>query len=305
MHTFDIKIENITVENWKNPLLKEKGITAAILRLDKIHPHISGNKWFKLKYYLRETAEKKNTGIITFGGAYSNHIVAAACAAQSKSLKSIGIIRGEEPAVLSPTLLQAKAFGMKLVFISRERYKYKEDAGFLNELQTRYEGYLIIPEGGAGIKGAKGCSEITGFAGKESYTHILCAMGTGTMFAGLLNAARPGQSVIGVPVLKGITDFWQQAAYMIEKKEQKANSQFFYDYHFGGYAKHQPALIEFMNNFYRETGIPTDFVYTGKLFFAVNDLLQKNYFSAGNRLLIIHSGGLQGNAGLPKDTLIF
>jgi 1-aminocyclopropane-1-carboxylate deaminase len=305
MHTFDIKIENITVENWISPFLKEKGITAAILRLDKIHPHISGNKWFKLKYYLQEAAEKKCMGIITSGGAYSNHIVAAACAAQSKSLKSIGIIRGEEPAVLSPTLLQAKVFGMEFVFISREKYKHKEDAAFLNELQTRYKDYLIIPEGGAGVQGAKGCSEITGFAGKENYTHILSAMGTGTMFAGILNAASPNQSVIGVPVLKGITNFWQQAEYMIEKKESIARSQFFYDYHFGGYVKYKPALIEFMNNFYSETGIPTDFVYTGKLVFAVNDLLQKNYFTAGSRLLIIHSGGLQGNAGLPKDTLIF
>jgi 1-aminocyclopropane-1-carboxylate deaminase len=305
MHTFDIEIENITVENWKGSLLKEKGISAAILRLDKIHPHISGNKWFKLKYYLQEADEKKNTGIITFGGAYSNHIVAAACAAQLKSLKSIGIIRGEEAAVLSPTLLQAKVFGMELVFISREKYKNKDDASFLNKLQRAYEDYLIIPEGGAGATGAKGCSEITGFAGKESYTHILCAIGTGTMFAGLLNVASPNQSVIGVPVLKGITDFLQQVEYMIEKKESIANSRFFYDYHFGGYANNKPALIDFMNNFYRETGIPTDFVYTGKLFFAVNDLLQKNYFTPGSRLLIIHSGGLQGNSGLPKDTLIF
>jgi 1-aminocyclopropane-1-carboxylate deaminase len=305
MHRFDIKVENITAENWKNPLLKEKGITAAILRLDKIHPHISGNKWFKLKYYLQEAVEKKNTGIITFGGAYSNHIVATACAAQSKSLKSIGIIRGEEPAVLSPTLLQAKAFGMELIFIDRESYKHKDDAAFLNRLQTEYEKYLIIPEGGAGTMGAKGCSEIMELVDKKSYTHIVCAVGTGTMFAGLLNAASPEQSVIGVPVLKGITDFWQQAEYMIGKKERKMNSQFFYDYHFDGYAKHQPTLIEFMNNFYTETGIPTDFVYTGKLFFAVNDLLQNDYFSAGSRLLIIHSGGLQGNAGLPKGTLIF
>jgi 1-aminocyclopropane-1-carboxylate deaminase len=305
MHTFDINLNNITLENWKNAFLKEKGITAAILRLDKIHPHISGNKWFKLKYYLQEAIQNNKQGIRTFGGAFSNHIVAAACAAQMSSLKSIGIIRGEEPAILSPTLLQAKALGMQLIFINREKYKQKDDTAFLSELQTDYEDYFIIPEGGAGATGAKGCLEITGFAGKETYTHILCAMGTGTMFAGLLNAALPYQTVIGIPVLKGITDFWQQAAYMIEKKERKADSHFIYDYHFGGYAKYKPALIAFMNSFYNETGIPTDFVYTGKLLFAVNDLLHKNYFSTGCRLLIIHSGGLQGNAGLPKGTLIF
>jgi 1-aminocyclopropane-1-carboxylate deaminase len=305
MHTFDIKIENSTVDKWETPLLKEKDITAAILRLDKIHPHISGNKWFKLKYYLQEAIEKSKTGVVTFGGAYSNHIVAAACAAQSKSLKSIGIIRGEEPVILSPTLQQAKVFSMELIFLNREKYKYKDDAVFLQSLKIKYKDYLLIPEGGAGIQGAKGCSEIMELTDKKSFTHIVCAAGTGTMFAGLLNAASPNQSVIGVSVLKGITDFWQQAEYMIQKKERQADSQFFYDYHFGGYAKHQPALIEFMNNFYSETGIPTDFVYTGKLFFAVTDLLQKNYFSACSRLLIIHSGGLQGNTGLPKGTLIF
>jgi 1-aminocyclopropane-1-carboxylate deaminase len=297
--------ENITADKWKNSILKEKDIVAAILRLDKIHPHISGNKWFKLKYYLQEAAEKNNIGIITFGGAYSNHIVAAAYAAQSKSLKSIGIIRGEEPVLLSSTLQQANAFGMELIFISRENYKHKDDAAFLQSLQVKYKDYLLIPEGGEGAQGAKGCSEIMQFAGEESYTHILCAAGTGTMFAGLLNAASPNQTIIGIPVLKGITDFWQQVEYMIKKKESIANSQFFYDYHFGGYAKYKPALIEFMNNFYMETGVPTDFVYTGKLLFAVNDLMQQDYFSAGSRLLIIHSGGLQGNSGLPKGTLIF
>ncbi len=305
MHTFDIYLNNIILENWTNPLLKEKGITAAILRLDKIHPHISGNKWFKLKYYLQEAIQNNKRGIITFGGAFSNHIIAAACAAQINSLKSIGIIRGEEQAPLSPTLQQAKTFGMQLIFINREKYKYKDDAGFLNKLQTDYEDYLIIPEGGAGVPGAKGCSEILSFAGKENYTHILCAMGTGTMFAGLLNAASPDQTVIGIPVLKGIIDFWQQAEYMIEEKEIKASSHFFYDYHFGGYAKYKPELIAFMNNFYSQTGVPSDFVYTGKLLFAANDLLKQNYFSKGSRLLIIHSGGLQGNAGLPKGTLIF
>jgi 1-aminocyclopropane-1-carboxylate deaminase len=300
-----IKPENITVENWDSPLLKEKGISASVLRLDKIHPRISGNKWFKLKYYLQEAIDNNRAGIVTFGGAYSNHIVAAACAAQINSLKSIGMIRGEEPAALSFTLQQAKAFGMELIFITRENYKHKEDAAFLQSLQIKYDDYLLIPEGGAGEQGAKGCSEIMKFAGKESYTHILCAAGTGTMFAGLVNGALPDQFVIGVPVLKGVADFWQQAEYMIANKERKANSHFFYDYHFGGYAKYKPALIEFMNNFYRETGIPTDFVYTGKLLFAVNDLLHKGYFSDASRLLIIHSGGLQGNSGLPKGTLIF
>lgn len=304
MHTFDINLNNITLDNWTSPLLKEKGVTAAILRLDKIHQHISGNKWFKLKYYLQEAIQNNKQGIITFGGAFSNHIIAAAGAAQMSSLKSIGIIRGEEPAILSTTLQQAKTFGMQLIFITREKYKHKDDEVFLNKLQTDYEDYLIIPEGGAGVPGAKGCSEILSFACKENYTHIICAMGTGTMFAGLSNAALPEQTVIGIPVLKGITDFWQQAEYMIEK-EKKTNSLFFYDYHFGGYAKYKPDLIAFMNSFYRETAIPTDFVYTGKLLFAVNDLLHKNYFSTGSRLLIIHSGGLQGNAGLPKGTLIF
>ena len=273
-----------------------------MLRLDKIHPVISGNKWFKLKYHLESFAQNNYKGILTFGGAYSNHIVATAYAAKLKEIKCTGIIRGEEPRELSPTLKDCIDYGMQLEFVPREIYRQKN---LLIENGQNFSGYYIIPEGGAGELGVKGCYEILKLVNKGSYSHIACAVGTGTMFMGLTNSSLPQQHVVGISVLKGMKNLPYQFNDLVFPAARKNYCKIFYDYHVGGYAKHTPELLAFMNDFYLQTGIPTDFVYTGKLVYGITELVKQGYFPQESSLIIIHSGGLQGNESLSKGTLIF
>ena len=290
-----LALNNITVDDISSFYKKE--IEVAVLRLDKISPLVSGNKWFKLRYYLEETKAREKKGIITFGGAWSNHIITTAAICQMNGLKAIGIIRGEEPKRLSITLLNAKEMGMQLYFISREAYQNKEVPASINK-----DEYLIVNEGGYGETGTKGASDILNYCSKP-YTHYCCAVGTGTMMAGIVNAISPGQQVTGISVMKNNIGLEIMIQTLVTNKE--ITWQLNHDYHFGGYAKHQPGLLSFMNEFYKLTNIKSDFVYTGKLFFAMSDLIEKNYFPPGSKLLLIHSGGLQGNGSLPDGTLIF
>ncbi|MFI5134117.1 MAG: 1-aminocyclopropane-1-carboxylate deaminase/D-cysteine desulfhydrase, partial [Chitinophagales bacterium] len=209
-----------------------------------------------------------------------------------------GIIRGEEATALSPTLLQARESGMSLSFISREEYKKKIVPA---ELQT--DEHYFIPEGGFGKKGVAGAATILDHCEKNDFTHYCCAVGTRTMIAGLINGALAHQTIIGVSVLKKNFALGEDVKAFLTNKEK--NFTIIHEYHCGGYAKYKPELIEFMNTFYQETNIPSDFVYTGKLFYAVNDLIRKNFFPPGSKLLLIHSGGLQGNTSLSKGTLMF
>jgi len=273
-----------------------------MLRLDKIHPVISGNKWFKLKYHLESFKQNNYKGILTFGGAYSNHIIATAYAAKLRGIKCTGIIRGEKPHELSPTLKDCIDYGMQLEFIPRKIYKQKN---LLIESGQNFPGYYIIPEGGAGTLGEKGCCEILDLVIKDTYSHIACAIGTGTMFMGLVNSSFPGQQVIGISVLKGMKNLPDQFNELKYPPAKIKYCKILYDYHFGGYAKHSPELFTFMNDFYLQTGIAMDFVYTGKLVYAITELVKQGYFPQGSSLIIIHSGGLQGNKSIPKGTLIF
>lgn len=278
------ELSKVTTDLLLLPELAQKNCRAAILRLDKIHPVVSGNKWFKLKYYLEAAKKAGAETLLTFGGAYSNHIIATAFAAKETGFASAGVIRGERPAQFSPTLSSAISYGMELIFVSRENYKKKEQAA---EWLSSLNNYYVIPEGGAGEPGFSGCKEILPLADHHNdYSHILCALGTGTMFNGLQQCAAAHQQVIAVPVLKGMTGI--------------ANR-----YHFGGYAKKTPELLAFMNDFYKRTGVPTDFVYTGKLMYAFMDLLRKDFFKPGSNILLIHSGGLQGNDSLPEGALYY
>ena len=283
----------ITIDEIHTPLLQNKKVELDVLRLDKIHTVISGNKWFKLKYHLDNYNAANYKGILTFGGAWSNHIVATACACYLQKIKSIGIIRGEKPAQFSATLTEAIKYGMDLEFISRESYGEKESKEFLATITKEFPDHYIIPEGGAGKEGEKGASEILQHSNGKKYTHIVCAVGTGTMFNGILRSATANQQVLGIVVLKG----W--------KEKDENPGKLFYNYHFGGYAKYDSALIDFMNEFYTFTNIPTDFVYTGKLAYAISDLIKKDHFIPGSKILMVHSGGLQGNASLQKGSLIF
>lgn len=296
MHLFpgtSIDIAAATTDPVQLPVVNKHGVTLSVLRLDKIHPVISGNKWFKLVCHLQEARRQQAEGLLTFGGAYSNHIIAVACAAAELGWKSTGIIRGEAPARLSHTLTEARAYGMQLVFSSREAYR-AETGGFTAAAADKHPGYYVIPEGGSGPLGIQGCTEILDLTDKPAYSHILCAIGTATMFTGIGRSALPGQAVTGIPVLKG-TPEW----------EAPPGARIIPGYHFGGYARKTTALLDFMNFFFDNTGIPTDFVYTGKLLFATLDLIEKGYFAPGSRLLAVHSGGLQGNRSLPAGSLHF
>lgn len=275
-----------------------------VLRLDRIHPVISGNKWFKLKYHLQEAISQNKKGILTFGGAWSNHLVATALACRQANLKSIGIIRGEKPAKLSATLQEVQDYGMQLQFVSREAYS--NEAAIIPGLQQQHPDHFIVPQGGQSHLGVLGAAEILQLAPIKSYSHISCATGTGTMLAGLVHAALPHQQVIGICTLKmpdgdnnSLTTFVNPYAANLKKYT------IFYDYHFGGYARKTGELLHFMNSIYQKHELPTDFVYTGKLLFGLMHLVQNDYFQLGSRILIVHSGGLQGNRSLPTGTLTF
>lgn len=274
-------------------------IPLSVLRTDLIHPVISGNKWFKLRFYLDEAVKKGYKTIGSFGGAYSNHIVALAAAAKMSGLASIGIIRGE--ADDSPTLQEARELGMKIIAVSRESFKDREE--IIQSFPKQNEIYWV-EEGGYGLQGARGAATILSAMDCSGFTHILCACGTGTMAAGLIMGAADHQKIIGISVLKNNKTLEKSIAGLLpDALNRKIHC--IHDYHFGGYAKHPVQLIDYMNDFYQRTHIPSDIVYTSKLFYAAEDLIQKGYFEETANILLIHSGGLQGNRSLSKNTLCF
>ena len=311
-----------TADPLKLPELGIHGIWADVLRLYKIHPVVSGNKWFKLKEHLRVARTNNCRHLVTFGGAWSNHLVAVAYAARESDIPVTGIVRGERPRHLSLTLQAASSYGMRLQFISRAEYaqKTREDphGGLLSPgdhglvggyaaggLAAEYPGSYIIPEGGAGPAGIKGSKEILSLVENSRYSHILCAIGTGTTYLGLAEASLPGQWVIGIPVLKGLDSFLTAVGSRLTDPGKLDHCRINTGYHFGGYARKSQKLLDFMNNFYRLTGIPTDFVYTAKLFYAALDMIGQGFFPSGSQILLLHSGGLQGNGSLAPGVLDF
>lgn len=292
---------NISIDKISNDLLKQKNVSLSVVRLDKIHPIVSGNKLFKLHYFLEDAIRLSLPGILTFGGAYSNHLVATAYACKIARLKSIGFVRGERPKKLSPTLIACIECGMEVHFISREEYAKKEKKYIFTHLTNEEKKYLVVPEGGYHPKGAAGAALITGFI-DESTTHICTALGTATTFAGIIRSAKENQQVIGVPVLKGMTDVTDRVGYLIG---HTFSFKLLENYHFGGYSKKTPELINFMNHLYDQYQLPTDFVYTAKMMFAILDCVEKDYFTPGSNITCLHTGGLQGNLSLPAGSLIF
>lgn len=275
--------------------IPSKNISLHIRREDLLHPHIPGNKFRKLKYNLLQAKVEKHNSLLTFGGAFSNHIAAVAEAGKSYGFKTIGIIRGEELSTTiseNPTLLVAQNCGMQFKFISRESYRNKGDAGFIEKLKEEFGAFYLIPEGGTNSLAIKGCEEILTDADVD-FDYICSASGTGGTAAGISNSASENQTILVFPALKG--DF---AADDIRKYSTKDNWKIIGGYHFGGYAKVTKELIEFINEFYQKTNIPLDPVYTGKLFFGVMDLIEKDYFPDGSKILVIHTGGIQGIKGM-------
>ena len=272
-----------------------------ILRADVLDPVVSGNKWFKLQFYVRDAIAAGKTTLATFGGPYSNHIIATAKYGASMGFNTVGFIRGEKPTTLSPTLTDAIQHGMTLHFVSRENFEQTKKIIEENEDPN----WAWIPEGGYGITGAEGAKSMLTIKDSSSYDTIICAVGTGTMMAGLIKAAAPHQKVIGLSVLKNNISIDAAIKALLTKEEANKNFEMIHDYHFGGYAKHKPALIDFMNECYKKMELPLDFVYTAKLMYGVRDLATKGKFEPSSKILLIHSGGLQGNRSFKKGTLRF
>jgi len=270
-----------------NPIINSivyNGYHIGILRLDLIHPEISGNKWFKLKYNLQQVKKVNNTTVITFGGAFSNHIAATAVACKLEGIKSIGIIRGEETSADNPTLSLAKENGMELLFVSREEYSQKSDGAYMQRLRYMYPEAYIIPEGGDNFLGQKGCEEIL-TTETNHYATIFCAHGTGTTYKGISKSLLANQELNVVNALN------------FEAITSEPQTTVFNNYHFGGYAKHTSELLEFKNWFEQTYHIELDYVYTAKLFFAAFDLMKQEKLDKQKSILLIHCGGLQGNVG--------
>ena len=277
------------------PISFPKSITVFIKREDLIHPFVSGNKFRKLKYNLLQAKADNQKTLLTFGGAFSNHIAAVAFAGKENRFKTIGIIRGEElinQVAKNPTLQFAQDCGMQLEFISRETYRQKIEVDFLGNLKTKLGNFYHIPEGGTNELAIKGCEEILTLEDSQ-FDYIGCAVGTGGTISGIINSAAPHQKILGFPALKG--DFLQNE---IRIFAPKTNWEILTNYHFGGYGKVTPSLIDFINNFYTQTKIPLDPIYTSKMVFGVMDLIEKKYFPENSKILLIHTGGIQGVKGM-------
>lgn len=301
MQTIPLTIASSTTE-W--PLKNGTFFPFTVARLDLLHPVISGNKWFKLKYNLEKAIAANKKGILTMGGAYSNHLCATAFACHQQGFSSAGIIRGEIQEPLNSTLAFCKAHGMQLIPVSRTDYDSTSVA--INFIKQQKDHFLFVPEGGNNAEGLRGCMEILSAIDEaDSYTHILCAMGTGTTFKGLAAAAKQQQTVIGIPVLKIKTE--EQAEFIQQHAAitTEATTHVLFQFAGAGYARTTQEQFNFMNLFYTKTGIPTDIVYTGKLMHAAVTLAEQEYFPANSKVLLIHSGGLQGNNSLPAGTLLF
>ena len=280
-------------------LLRKKEITLVIKREDLLHEHVSGNKFRKLYYNVIEAREKGYDKLLTFGGAYSNHIAATAAAGNELGIETIGVIRGDElgeniekTLQENPTLRFAVSQGMQLHFVSRKAYRQKTNPEFIANLFQLFGKFYLVPEGGTNELAVKGTEEIL-TPEDESFDYICSAIGTGGTIAGLINSAKSHQKVLGFPALK--ENFLHQN---IAKYTQSDNWTLIRDYNFGGFAKIDKKLVDFINMVNTLHNLPLDPVYTGKMLYGIIDLIKKDYFPKGSKILAIHTGGLQGKDGM-------
>lgn len=284
-----------SVFNQKINIQFPNNISLVIKREDLIHPFVSGNKFRKLKYNLLQAKAENKEIVLTFGGAFSNHIASVAYAGKEQGFKTIGIIRGDELLDQweeNPTLKFAHENGMHFEFVSREDYRLKSEISFIEKLKQKFGEFYLVPEGGTNELAVKGCEEILTEEDSD-FNYVCCAVGTGGTISGLINSAGENQKILGFPALKG--DFLQDEICIFAKKD---NWNLISDYHFGGYGKINLELIEFINFFFEETKVPLDPIYTGKMVFGVIDLIHKDYFPENSKILLIHTGGLQGIEGM-------
>lgn len=284
--------------------LRNTGVELLVRRDDLIDAELSGNKFYKLFFNLRDARAQGLTQLLSFGGAYSNHLHALAAAGKRYGFSTLGVVRGERPKQLSPTLHDAEAWGMQLIFINRVDYRDKTEPELISDLQARYGDFYLIPEGGANLAGARGL-EVLGQALerqlKGDYTAVCLACGTGTSLAGLAAGIDSAKSAVGFSVLKGDGDLGGAVAETYRQlavPETAANWRLITGFHAGGYGKKHPEyLSQFWQAFERDTGIPLDPVYTVKMLWGINSLAQQGYWPRGSRIVAIHSGGLQGRRG--------
>ncbi|MFD0964798.1 1-aminocyclopropane-1-carboxylate deaminase/D-cysteine desulfhydrase [Pseudofulvibacter geojedonensis] len=272
-------------------------VRLSVKRDDLLGKGISGNKFRKLKYNLCEVNRLKISKVLTFGGAYSNHIYAASFVKKLYGIDVIGVVRGEELKSKihdNPTLLKAQENGMQFHFVTREEYRRRKDQAYINTLRKRFGCFYLLPEGGTNSLAIKGCEEILDTEDKK-YDYVCCPVGTGGTMAGLINSSKENQEIIGFSALKG--DFLKKD---ITQLTNKTNWQLQTDYHFGGYAKINRELVDFINEFKRDTGILLDPIYNGKMMFGIYDLIKKEYFPKNRSILAIHTGGLQAIEGMNK-----
>lgn len=282
------------------PVLEEKKVKLYLKREDEIHPFVSGNKFRKLKYNIEAAKNQQKDTLLTFGGAFSNHIVATAVAGKLSGFKTIGIIRGDELGVdLNKTLSENSSLeeayksGMQFKFVSRSAYRNKSEKSFIKELEKEFGDFYLVPEGGTNKLAIKGCREIL-TKEDEKFDYICSAIGTGGTISGLIQSVKEHQKVIGFPALKG--NFLQDEIQKFVDRNDNWNLES--EYHFGGYGKYNAELIRFINEFKTATSIPLDPIYTGKMLFGIINKIKKNGFPKNSKILAIHTGGLQGIAGV-------
>ena len=308
--SFPIEANSI-VSELQSLLFTEKGIRFFVKREDLMHPQISGNKWRKLKYNLLEAKRLNHHTLLTFGGSFSNHIYATAAAGRLYGFKTIGIIRGELVEPLNTTLQFAVDHGMILKYVNREMYRNKDEADFIESLKSEFGDFYLIPEGGTNQFAIHGCKEILQPADFETYSHICCCCGTGGTITGIIAASKGKSQILGYSVLKG--DFMENEIKKLIGKSPTLTKKYFCcteskregtdetysnfniinNYHFGGYAKNTSELMQFIEMFENQFNIPLEHVYTGKLFHGIFDMIAKDYFPKGAKILAIHTGGLR------------
>ncbi len=286
------------IQEIHDAVLDKAGVRLLIKRLDQVHPVISGNKWYKLKYNLLAARAQGVDSLLSFGGAYSNHIHALAGAGAEYGFKSIGVIRGEQHQPLNPTLQFAVDHGMQLSYLNRADYRLKNSAAIIERLKAEFGDFYLIPEGGSNDLAVKGCAEIVDDI-DQPFDVIACACGTAGTLSGLIAGLQGQHQALGLAVLKGADFLRDEVRSLLSAGgyRQYENWQINLDYHFGGYAKTKPELLEFTHRFETVHGIPLEPIYTGKLLFGIYNLIVAGRFQPGQTVLALHSGGLQGRVG--------
>lgn len=310
-HSELIAHEEILVEPLRHPVFDKAGVEVLVVRLDKIDSIVSGNKWFKLKYNVAEAVAAKAKGLLTFGGPFSNHLHAVAAVGSRLGMATVGILRGELHETPTPTLCDCLAWGMQLCPVSRAEYKLRNDESYRQQLRSDYPGFYLVPEGGSNDLAVRGVQELivsllTRFDGVHA---IACPVGSGGTLAGCIEGAltharvcaaakeSPICKVLGYSALKGAKEALILGVSQLLSSQSSAGWDICDDYHFGGFGKCPPRLLEFMRGFEEGAQVPLDPVYTAKMIYGLVDQVQQGKFAVGSRLMVLHTGGLQGRRG--------